>query len=109
MKSQCICWISAPFPPVNHDLDMLVQHTGNSNKMSRDDFGEYYRKFLNCASSLIKAGDLSERERNKAFMDGFPKPIRDKVLARLAIVVPQRKPSKGYEFSDAHEAASFIF
>jgi len=106
---KCYPHLNADSEFTNHDLDQLVQRTSNSARMSRDDFGEYYRKFLNCASSLIKAGDLSERERNKAFIDGFPKPVRDKVLARLAIVVPQRKPSKGYEFSDAHRAVSFIF
>jgi len=78
----------------NHDLDMLVQRTSNSAKMSRDDFGNTTANSSTALRVYSRRATSSERERNKAFIDGFPKPVRDKVLARLAIVVPQRKRAK---------------
>ena len=92
-----------------HDLDLLVHRTAALREMDRDDFGEYYRKFLSHASYLLKYGRLSDRERNSLYLRGFPPSVREKVLQRLSVKKPDVLPDDGYAFADIHEAASFTF
>ena len=93
----------------SHDLETLLQRTSNFRDMSRDDFGEYYRRFLSYTAYLIHQNRLSERERNSSYLRGFPQPVRARILQRLSVKKPDILPDDGYDFADIHEAASFIF
>jgi len=90
---KCYPHLSANRRYTNHDLEILVQRTSNFANMARDDFGEYYRKFLPCASYLIQNERFSEREKSHSYLQGFPQPVRDKILNRLAIKKPDVIPT----------------
>lgn len=90
------------------DIDRLVDHTSQISNMTRDDFGEYARKFSIIAQYLIARERLSKRERNFAFLKGFPQPVRSRVLHRLSIRKSEVLPEEGYKFKDIEEAALFV-
>ena len=103
--------------PFSHSLfniyliskSVFVPSASNFRDMSRDDFGEYYRRFLSYTAYLIHQNRLSERERNSSYLRGFPQPVRARILQRLSVKKPDILPDDGYDFADIHEAASFIF
>ena len=90
------------------DLDRLVERTRDYRNMSRSDLGEYYRHFITYSSYLLTKGRLSERERNSAYLRGFPQPVRTQIYQRLAIKKPDILPDEGFEFADIHDAALFV-
>ena len=91
----------------HEDLERLVERTREYHNMTRDDFGDYYRRFLTYTTYLISSNRLSERERNSSYLRGFPQPVRSRILQRLSVKKPDVQPDDGYEFNDIHEAASF--
>jgi hypothetical protein len=92
-----------------HDLESLISRTKDFREMSREEFGEYYRRFLTYTSYLIENDRLSPRERNRDYLRGFPQPFRRKIVERLSIKKPDVLPDDGYKFADIHEAAQFTF
>ena len=77
--------------------------------MTHDDLGEYYRKFITYTAYLIAQGRYSVHERNGAYLQGFPQPVRSLIAQRLQIKKPDVVPDDGYEFEDIHQAAMFVF
>ena len=106
---QCYPHISATRRYTRRQLDDLVTETSTYRDMTRDDFGDYYRRFLTYTTYLISKTRLTDRERNNLYLAGLPQPVRSRVLQRLAIKQPDVQPDDGYEFKDLHEAALFIF
>ena len=92
----------------HEDLERLIARTREYLDMTRDDFGEYYRRFITYTAYLLSNDRLSNRERNAYYLRGFPQPIHTRILQRLTIKKPDVLPDEGYEFQDIHDAASFI-
>ena len=90
------------------DLDTLLERTRGYRDMSREDLGDYHRSFLTYSAYLIAKGRYTARERDAAYLRGFPQPIRARILHRLSIKKPDVLPDDGYQFSDVHEAALFV-
>ena len=91
-----------------NDLEKLVERTQDYREMSRTDLGTYYRKFISISQYLIDKGRLSTRERSSLYLKGFPQPTRVRILHRLSIKQPDILPDEGYEFTDIHDAATFV-
>ena len=92
----------------NSDFDRLLERTRSYQEMTRDDFGEYYRKFITYSSYLVAKDRLSERERSNGYLKGFPQNVRSRILHRLSIKKPDVLPDDGYKFADIHDAATFV-
>ena len=100
--------LSASRRYTHEDLERLVDRTRDFRDMTRDDFGDYYRRFITYTAYLISKDRLSKRERNSYYLRGFPQPIRARILQRLSVKKPDVLPDEGYDFEDIHEAASFV-
>jgi len=100
--------LSASRRYTHEDLERLVARTQDYVGMTRDDFGDYYRRFITYTAYLISKDRLSKRERNTYYLRGFPQPVRARVLQRLSVKKPDVLPDEGYDFDDIHEAASFV-
>ena len=90
------------------DLERLVNRTRDFTDMTREDIGDYYRRFITYSNYLMARSRLSERERNAAYLRGFPQPVRTRILNRLSIKKPDILPEDGYSFLDIHDAALFV-
>ena len=90
------------------DLEKFIEDTAALADMSREDLGDYYRKFVVLTEYLIARDRLSPRERDALYLAGFPQPIRSQVLQRLLIKKLDVLPCDGYQFLDVHEAAVFV-
>ena len=106
---QCYPHISATRRYTSGDLLQLVNQTRGYRDMTRDDFGDYYRRFLTYTNYLISKGRYTERERNVAYLRGLPQPFRSRILQRLSVKQVDVQPDDGYQFKDIHEAALFVF
>jgi len=60
-------------------------------------------QILNWRFESTQGGDLTSANSNKAFYDGLPKPVRDKVSASRNCGTAKESRAKAYEFSDAHD------
>lgn len=92
----------------NHDLTRLMEKTQDYRDMSRNDLGEYYRKFMTVTTYLIAKGRFSTREKSAAYLQGFPQPVRSSIKSRLAVKKMDVLPDEGYDFEDIHDAAMFV-
>ena len=90
------------------DLDRLVERTQQSVDMSRDDFGDYFRRFRVIATWLVDNNKLSEQDRSHKYLRGFPQPVRASILRRLEVTQSNVFPSDGYPFTALSEAATFV-
>ena len=90
------------------DLKHLVSRTQDYRAMSLVDLGDYYCKFLTFSHHLIERGRRSEDDLDTLFLQGFPHPIRDSVLQRLSVKMPDIDPSDGYPIADVYKAAIFV-
>ena len=93
----------------NDDLYRHIESCTNFVGMTRDDFGDYSRKFTTISEFLISKGRLSARERNILYLRGFPQQVRNQILQRLSIRKSDVLPEEGYELQDVDEAALFVF
>jgi hypothetical protein len=91
-----------------NDVERLVNNTRKHDDMTKEELGEYYRKFLTMTQYLIGLSRLSERERNKYYLNGFPVSIAEKIALRLTVKKPDVIPEEGYDFTDVHDCALFI-
>jgi hypothetical protein len=106
---QCYPHLTADRRYTNRDLENLLTRTANIREMSRDEFGDYYRRFLTYTSYLIANRRLSVEDRNMDYLRGFPPDVSAKITHRLSIKKPDVVPDDGYDFNDIQEAASFVF
>ena len=104
----CYPQLSADHRYTHNDLNRLLDQFSDLHEMDKGDLGKYLRKFLSITSYLISESRLSDRERDAAFLRGFPQPIRNRILARLAIKKPDVIPGDGYTFMDVQAAALFV-
>src|SRR5882757_3322406 len=71
-----------------YDLKRLLERTRSNVKMTREDLGEYFRQFTVYSTYLVQEELIYPRERNKWYLQGFPQPIRARILQRLAMMKP---------------------
>ena len=91
------------------DLVGLIHWASNCQDKFREVLGTYYRLFLYGSAYLMERFGFSGRERGALYLQGFPQPLRARVLHRLAVTHPDVLPDDGYEFLDVHEAIVFVF
>ena len=91
------------------DLVGLIRWASDCQDKFREVLGTYYRLFLYGSAYLMERFGFSGRERGALYLQGFPQPIRARVLRRLSDTRPDVLPDDGYEFSAVHNAAVFVF
>ena len=104
----CYPQLSADRRYTHSNLTRLLDRFSDLQDMDKSDLGKYLRKFLSITSYLINESRLLDRERDAAFLRGFPQPIRNCILARLSIKKPDVIPGDGYTFTDVQAAALFV-
>ena len=75
---------------------------------SQADLGNYYRDFLRVSKPLLEKKRLAESDRDRLFLDGFPEPIKSRVLRRLEIKLPDQDPDDAYTLKQVYDAAHFL-
>ena len=91
------------------DLKALVSRTSSSREMSRDDFSQYYRDFLEISTYLLQKVRFAEEQRSEAYLEGFPPAIRERIKQRLDFKFPDNVEDDEYGFADIHAAATHVF
>src|SRR6202000_2240555 len=86
----------------------LLDRFSDLHEMDKGDLGKYLRKFLSITSYLINESRLLDPECDAAFLRGFPQPICNRILARLAIKKPELTPGDAYTFPYVQAAALFV-
>ena len=89
------------------DLERIAARTRRFDDLTREDLGDYHRKFIDCSEYLISQGEINRREESEIYLDGFPSYLHTRILHRLSVKLPDVQPSKGYKLEDVHEAALF--
>ena len=92
-----------------HDLQVLIRRTQSKTDMTDMEFGRYYRTFVAISGYLKTQQILSDKERGRRYLEGFPPQIRDSIARRLEITKSSVIPVDGYAFDDIHETATFVF
>ena len=92
-----------------HDLEALIRRTSDLRDMTREDLGDYYRRFLTYSAYLLANRRITESFRNNAYLRGFPDDLREEIAGRLKIKKVDVVPDDGYDFEDIQEAANFVF
>ena len=107
--------VRATYPQLNddrrytiHDLNSLIRRTQEYQDMSRTDLGNYSRRFDIFTGYLIRKDRLSVREQSSFYLQGFPQPVRVKIVDRLKVKCPDTHPSDGYKLKDIQAAADFV-
>lgn len=72
------------------------------------DWSEFYREASAMSSWLIARNKLSQGERDREAMNVFAPALRERVLARLQIKLPDTHPEDGYQFADIKTAVEHI-
>ena len=52
----------------NRNLESLLERTRDYHNMSREDLGDYHRRFITCTAYLIHQNHFSDRERNTSYL-----------------------------------------
>jgi len=89
------------------DLERIAARTRRFDDMTREDLGDYHRRFIDCSEYLYDQGEISRRQESEIYLDGFPSYLHSRILHRLSVKLPDVQPSKGYKLSDVHDAALF--
>jgi hypothetical protein len=105
---KCYPNLSADRRYTHTDLARLLDSVSAFREMSKDDLGTYLRKFIPITAYLMRENRMSERERDAAYLRGFPQQVRSRILQRLSIKKPDVVPIDGYKFADVQEAALFV-
>jgi len=90
------------------DLDFVVSEQKGKAMMSQADLGVYYRDFLCISNILLEKKRLAESDRDRLFLDGFPEPIKSRVLRPLEIKLPDQDPDDAYTLKQVYDAAHFL-
>ena len=90
------------------DIQYLVQEFKAKPMRTLEDLGEYQRKFLKIARTLINNRKLSELDRDALFLTGLPVDIETQVRQRLLITKTAHHPSDPYPIDDIVDATKFL-
>ncbi|OCH83588.1 hypothetical protein OBBRIDRAFT_696880, partial [Obba rivulosa] len=90
------------------DLDALLGERARIGIVSLDDFAKYHRDFTSIATWLIQQGKMSEKERDRLFMRGFPESLKNRILHRLQIIDPNHDPDDPYQLDDVAEQTKYV-
>jgi hypothetical protein len=90
------------------DLQRLIDTQWQYGIESRAELGHYYREFRRISKFLLDKQRLSDIERNKMYMRGFDKRLRERVKSRLQVKFPDHYHDDPYEWQDFHECAHFL-
>ncbi|EJU02068.1 hypothetical protein DACRYDRAFT_30450, partial [Dacryopinax primogenitus] len=90
------------------DLEELTRKSATVPMSTRAQLGEYIRAFHHITRSFGEGEQLSEREKNRAFMQGLHTEFASQVLAKLAIEFPKHHPKIPYPMSDVQNTASWL-
>jgi len=71
-------------------------------------YGEYFRRFLAVSSYLRSHGRLADIDEARAFIQGLDSALRQRIIARLAIIFPHHYPDDPYALRDIDEAARWL-
>lgn len=88
-------------------LELLRKYAGGP-MTTREQFGEYHRAFLTVAKYLIKNKRLSDDDRDRLFLTGFPPALTSLVQGRLAIKVPDHDHEDAFTLAQVKEAAEYV-
>jgi hypothetical protein len=91
-----------------NDLERLVSEYQIKKTTNKEALGEYHRDFMRISMFLLNKTRISDRERNRWYLQGFHLELRDRILQRLAIVEPTINPDDSYSHLEVHKAALFI-
>jgi hypothetical protein len=91
-----------------NDLERLVDEYRTKRTTSKEALGDYHRDFMRMSMFLLDKTRISERERNRSYLQGFHAELREQILHRLAIVQPDVNPDDSYSHLEIHKAALFI-
>ena len=89
------------------DLERIANRVRRFDDMTREDLGDYHRKFIDCSDYLLDQDEINRREESEIYLDGLPSYLRSRVLHRLSVKLPDVQPSRGYKIEDVHDAALF--
>jgi len=90
------------------DLDFVILEQAGKAMTSQTDLGVYYRDFLRISNVLLEKKRLAENDRDRLFLDGFPEPIKSRVLRCLEIKLPDQDPDNAYTLKQIYDAAHFL-
>ncbi|KAF9234570.1 hypothetical protein BU15DRAFT_78869 [Melanogaster broomeanus] len=90
------------------DLEYLVSKYRQKPMQTRDDLGEYQRKFTQISAFLISKGRLAYMERDHLFLRGFPSGVASLILHRVYVVNPNLHPDDPCPMEEVSTAAQFL-
>ncbi|KAF5348858.1 hypothetical protein D9756_009753 [Leucocoprinus leucothites] len=90
------------------DLEILVDKQSREPMQSRYQFGDYYRKFVTISDWLLARNEISIRERNTSFFNGFDRSFRDKLTDCLRLKNPDHPLHRPWNMDDINAAAKFL-
>ena len=96
--------VSSDLTYTNGDLEDLVDEYHSLRHMTTDDRRRYDRKFQDYSAYLISKEKLSTRERNKLYLDGFPRYLQKKIESYMYSLDPSQRREE-YSPSDVSKAA----
>ena len=90
------------------DIQYLVQEYRAKPMRTMEDLGEYQRKFMKVARTLINNRKLSDLDRDALFLTSLPADLKGQVRQRLLITKTTHHPSDPYSTADIVEATQFL-
>ncbi|KAF5355122.1 hypothetical protein D9756_005719 [Leucocoprinus leucothites] len=90
------------------DLELLADKQVRQAMQARYQFGEYYRQFVTISDWLLANGEISLRERNNIFLNGFDSKFREKLTSRLRLKNPDHPLHQPWSMESITEAARFF-
>ena len=92
----------------SYDLVELVENTARHSRLSREDFGDYYRKFFTISHYLMGQQRIAKPERSRLFLKGLTHDLKEKTMQRLSIIHHNVRPSDGYDLKDLKDATLWV-
>ncbi|EJU00356.1 hypothetical protein DACRYDRAFT_33841, partial [Dacryopinax primogenitus] len=90
------------------DLEELMRKLAMVLMNTQAQLGEYIHAFHHITRSFGEGEQLSEREKNCAFIQGFHIKFASQVLTKLAIEFPKHHPEIPYLMSDIQNTTSWL-
>lgn len=90
------------------DLDILVGQTARNGIHSLNDLAQYYQRYFTISIFLVNKGHCSTIEQGRMYLHGFQPLLKNQILQRLQLKLPDHHPSDPYTLNQIQEAASFI-
>jgi hypothetical protein len=90
------------------DLELFVKRHASSPMSDQSQFGAYYREFLTRSGWLRTRGMISQRERNKLFINGFHIDFRNQLRTQLRLQEPLHPLDEPWNIAFVEQAARFL-